>query len=135
VTDGIDQTDLILNGDTHGRRDHVFVYTNDKLGAIVKDDTKFHVNPTGHGASSGVAPNTFDLLNDPREESPMLIQQLHKRLGFDRMMNRHLNQIKKFPHAPQAHGPALTGIENARPETLEVAKLYEPREEDVRMDE
>jgi len=26
VTDGIDQTDLILNGDTHGRRDHVFIY-------------------------------------------------------------------------------------------------------------
>lgn len=109
--------------------------TNDKLGAVVKDDTKFHVNPTGHGANSGVAPNTYDLLNDPREENPQLINQLHKRMGFEKMLNRHRDQIKKFPHREQGHGPALTGIENARPETLAVAAKYEAREQEVRMDE
>ena len=36
VTDGVDQTALLLNGDTHGRRDYVFVYEGPTLRSIVK---------------------------------------------------------------------------------------------------
>jgi arylsulfatase len=35
IIDGIDQTSLMLNGDTHGRRDYVFIYNINKLEAVV----------------------------------------------------------------------------------------------------
>ncbi len=37
IIDGIDQTALLLNGDTHGRRDYVFLYNINKLEAVVKE--------------------------------------------------------------------------------------------------
>jgi hypothetical protein len=33
---------LLLNGDTHSRRDYVFVYAGPKLGATVKGNYKRH---------------------------------------------------------------------------------------------
>jgi hypothetical protein len=36
VIDGIDQTALLLNGDTHRRRDYVFIYQGHTLGATFK---------------------------------------------------------------------------------------------------
>ena len=36
IIDGIDQASLFLNGDTHSRRDYVFVYTGNILAASVK---------------------------------------------------------------------------------------------------
>jgi arylsulfatase len=118
IIDGIDQTSLLLNGDTSGRRDHVFIYTNDQLGAIVKNTDKLHMRSSAPGADSGVAAASFDLLNDPREESPMLINMLPKSEGFRRMHRRHLAHAQAFPHSLKARGAALTGIENARPQTV-----------------
>ena len=40
VIDGIDQTALLINGDTKGRRDHVFIYAGPRLGATVKGNYK-----------------------------------------------------------------------------------------------
>ena len=40
VIDGLDQTALLLNGETHGRRDYVFIYTGNQLGATVKGNFK-----------------------------------------------------------------------------------------------
>lgn len=42
VVDGIDQTALLLNGDTHSRRDYVIIYTGHALGATVKGRYKRH---------------------------------------------------------------------------------------------
>ena len=39
VIDGLDQTSLLVNGDTHSRRDNVFIYAGPKLGATVKGIT------------------------------------------------------------------------------------------------
>ena len=39
VIDGIDQTVLLMDGDTHGRRDYVFIYAGHELGATVKGCT------------------------------------------------------------------------------------------------
>ncbi len=36
IVDGIDQTALFLNGDTHSRRDYNYIYTGQELKAIVK---------------------------------------------------------------------------------------------------
>ena len=33
IIDGIDQTSLLLKGDTHGRRDYVFIYNIEQTGS------------------------------------------------------------------------------------------------------
>ncbi len=43
IIDGIDQTSLMLNGDTHGRRDYVFLYNINKLEAVVKEQYKLAI--------------------------------------------------------------------------------------------
>ena len=42
VVNGPDQTALLLNGDTHSRRDYVFIYAGHELGATVKGRYKRH---------------------------------------------------------------------------------------------
>ena len=42
VIDGIDQTALLLKGDTHGRRDYNFIFQGPDLAATVKDQCKIH---------------------------------------------------------------------------------------------
>ena len=49
VIDGIDQTSLLINGDTHSRRDHVFIYAGPRLGATVKGNYKRHWISAGSG--------------------------------------------------------------------------------------
>ena len=44
--------------------------------------------------------------------------------AFVRMKERHLELKEKYPDKPQAKGPALTGISNARPETKELEIFY-----------
>ena len=41
IIDGIDQTSLLLNGETFGRRDYVFLYNINKLEAVVKSSTSW----------------------------------------------------------------------------------------------
>jgi arylsulfatase len=51
---------------------------------------------------------------------------------FNRQRQRHLVWMKKYKNRPDAtRGPALTGIENARPETL---KLNEAPSENLPFD-
>jgi arylsulfatase len=122
IIDGIDQTSLLVNGDTHGRRDHVFIYTGPNLGATVKDQYKKHWISSDPTASSGIGAAYFDLYNDPREQTPLLINMLHFKEPFNRMRARHEAWIKRFPHREEARGPAYTGIANARPETIALSK-------------
>ena len=42
IIDGIDQTALLMKGDTHGRRDYNFIYQGPDLAATVKDQYKIH---------------------------------------------------------------------------------------------
>ncbi len=121
IIDGIDQTSLMLNGDTFGRRDYVFLYAGPKLGAVVKKQYKFSL-AGGEGASSGIPAGFFDLYNDPREATPLLIQMIHMKEPFDRMMLRHQLWMKKYPNQPAGKGPAFTGLSNARPETVALSE-------------
>ena len=34
IIDGVDQTALLINGDTHSRRDHVFIYAGPRNWAL-----------------------------------------------------------------------------------------------------
>lgn len=117
IVDGIDQTSLLLNSDTHGRRDHVFIYAGPTLGAIVKGNYKKHCINSDPTAGSGIAAAYYFLLHDTREKSPMLTNMLHFKGAFNRIQTRHELWKKKYPDRPATRGPAFTGLANARPET------------------
>lgn len=121
VIDGIDQTALLLNGDTHSRRDYVFIYTGNLLGATVKGRYKRHWLGSGDVAASGMPEAYFDLYTDTREDNPMLVPLIHTQGQFNRMRARHELMKKKYPDKPRAHGIPYTGLSNARPETRAIA--------------
>ncbi|MDV7143859.1 sulfatase-like hydrolase/transferase [Tropicimonas sp. TH_r6] len=107
VIDGIDQTALFLNGDTHGRRDYVFTYKGATMGSIVKQQFK-RLLPVGPGALAGA--EFFDLYKDPREEHPLMAEFLWAWAQFDAMKARHDAQIAEYPHTPVARGEPYTGV-------------------------
>ncbi|UCE49047.1 MAG: sulfatase-like hydrolase/transferase [Phycisphaerales bacterium] len=122
IIDGIDQTALLLNGDTHGRRDHVFIYVGPSLAATVKNHYKMHwISSDPLQIASGITA-VFDLYNDHREVQPVIVGGFHFKEPFRRMRARHELWIEKYPHREEARGPAFTGISNARPETLALSK-------------
>ncbi len=117
VIDGLDQTALLLNGDTHSRRDYVFIYAGHSLGATVKGRYKRHWIGGGEVAASGMPEAYYDLYTDTREDNPMLIPLIHTQGQFNRMRARHELMKKKYPDKNKAHGIPYTGLTNARPET------------------
>ena len=123
VVDGIDQTALLLNGDTHGRRDYVFIYTGDQLGATVKGHYKRHWLGGGEVAGSGMPEAYYDLYTDTREDNPMLVPLIHTQGQFNLMRARHELLKKKYPDKEKAHGIPYTGLLNARPETQAIADM------------
>jgi len=115
VIDGLDQTSLLINGDTHGRRDYVFIYRGDELGATVKGRYKRHW--ITEEAETGTAAAFYDLITDPRESAAKLIPLIWTSGQFDRMLARHMIWKEKYPDKEKGRGIPFTGIENARPET------------------
>jgi len=122
VIDGIDQTALLLNGDTHGRRDYVFIYQGPDLAATVKDQFKMHWTSADPGQAKSGITSVYDLYNDHREHNPIVVGGFHMKEPFKRMRARHELWKKKYPDREAPHGPAYTGISNARPETLALSK-------------
>jgi arylsulfatase len=125
VVDGLDQTALLLNGDTHSRRDYVFIYAGHELGATVKGRYKRHWIGAGDVAASGMPEAYFDLYHDPREENPVLVPLIHTQGQFNSMVARHELMKKKYPDKPNAKGIPYTGLSNARPETTAIAERVE----------
>jgi arylsulfatase len=107
VIDGIDQIALLLNGDGHGRRDYVHIYTGPILAATVKQQYKRHWVGERPGI---VGQSMFDLYKDPREEHGRMAQFLWLWAPFDLMKERHLELIKKFPHTPPKRGKLWKGL-------------------------
>jgi len=125
ITDGIDQTALLLNGDTHGRRDYAFIYAGPRLGATVKGAYKKHwISPDPVGEASGIGAAFFFLPADPREKSPMLVNLIHLKAPFAKMKLRHDLWKRKYPDSKERHGIPWTGIENATPEIKALARPY-----------
>jgi len=117
IIDGIDLTYLLMNGDTHSRRDYVFIYAGPRLGATVKGNYKRHwISSDPIGEASGIPAAFYFLLADPRETTPMLVNLIHLKSPFNRMKLRHDLWKKKYPDAKEVHGIPWTGIENATPE-------------------
>ena len=116
IIDGIDQTSLLLKGDTHGRRDFVFLYNIDKLEAVVKEQYKLAI--PGGNIDNAILADFYDLFRDPQEKYPVSTE-----IGawggakFVRMIQRHLQRKVMYPDEGPATGMPYEGIENLRPES------------------
>jgi len=123
VIDGIDQTALLLNGDTHSRRDYTFTYAGPTLGAIVKGNYKRHmISPDPVGEASGIPAAFYFLPGDPREKMPVMTQMIHMKSPFNRMKLRHDLWKSKYPDSKEKHGVPWTGISNASQDVKDLAK-------------
>ncbi len=130
IIDGIDQTALILEGDTHSRRDYVHIYTGHVYAATVKG--RFKRKWVGElPGLSGAA--FFDLYSDPREVQPKMLPGFPLKGMFTAMKARHELWIEEYPNTPPVRGLPYAGIKDARPEVIEASK---PRfkKEDVPFD-
>lgn len=121
VIDGINQTSLLVNGDTFGRRDYVHIYQGHTLAATVKGRYKQHWISSDPGAASGIGASFYDLYQDPHEKNPHLVPLIHTLGQFKRMRVRHELMKVKYPDKPNATSIPLTGLANARPETKAIA--------------
>jgi len=118
VIDGVDQTALFLKGDTYSRRDYAMIYQGPNLAAAVKGRFKRDWANALVGLSGA---EFYDLYTDPREKHGEMIEQFHVKSMFNRQRQRHELWMKKYPNREDAtRGPALTGIENVRPETVQI---------------
>ena len=106
----------MLNGDTHGRRDYVFLYNINALEAVVKEQYKLAI--PGGNIENAILAKFYDLHRDTREEWPVSTE-----IGawggakFVRMVMRHMKRKAKYPDAGPATGMPYAGIENLRPES------------------
>ncbi|MCP3905682.1 MAG: sulfatase-like hydrolase/transferase [Planctomycetes bacterium] len=122
VIDGVDQSALMLEGETHGRRDHVFIYSVNSLKAVVKEQYKLNVPGAGESA---IIANFYDLYRDTREEWPVSTE-----VGawggqeFVRIIQPHMMRKKTYPDKGPARGRPYDGIENLRPETKAAVEAF-----------
>ena len=116
IIDGIDQTALMLEGETNGRRDYVFLYNINKLEAVIKEQYKLAI--PGGNIDNAILADFYDLFRDTREEKPVSTE-----IGawggakFVRMVMRHMKRKAKYPDEGPATGMPYEGIENLRPES------------------
>jgi arylsulfatase len=105
VIDGVDQTALMLEGETHGRRDHVFIYSGNYLKAVVKEQYKLYVPKAGENP---IVAKFYDLFRDTREEYPV---------------STEIGAWGGAEFVP-ALGRPYDGIENLRPETKAAVEAF-----------
>ncbi|MCZ6875969.1 MAG: sulfatase-like hydrolase/transferase, partial [bacterium] len=123
LIDGLDQSAMLLLGDTHGRRDYVHVYEGPHLKSIVKNKYKMHLPAPGENP---IGAAIFDLYRDPREQRPEESVKYGVWAGgqFVAMAKRHMANKRKYPDRPPTHGMPYGGIENLRPETRQMLKIF-----------
>ncbi len=103
VTDGIDQTALLLLGEGHGRRNYMMHYSAETLGAVRYEDFKVHIKP-GHGGLPGM--DFYNIKRDPGEKYGELYPGLFAVAPIQNFIGSHMALIKKFPHRDPAESRA-----------------------------
>lgn len=123
VIDGVDQSGVLLLGETHGRRDYVHIYEGPTLKSIVKNKYKMHLPPPG---SNPIAAHIFDLYRDPREEHAIDSVKYGPWAGgqFAAMVKRHMAWKQKYPDRKPTYGIPYEGIEDLRPETRKLVEIF-----------
>ncbi|MDJ0902698.1 MAG: sulfatase-like hydrolase/transferase [Xenococcus sp. MO_188.B8] len=96
ITDGVDQSALLLLGEGKSRRDYIFHYNKDKLEAVRKDQMKFRTEPEKPHH------NFYNIYHDPGERHPDEVRYgLWSGPGFKKMIEDHKKMIERFPHRVQ----------------------------------
>ena len=122
LVDGVDQTSLMLLGEQHGRRDHVFIYQGPVPRALVKEQYKLHIPGPGENL---IVANFYDLFRDPREEKPVSTQiGAWAAESFKSIIKRHMAMKQHYPDTPPAFGRPYDGVENLRPETRAAVEAF-----------
>ena len=94
VTDGVDQTALLLLGEGHSRRDYMFHYSGAELGAVRWGNLKMHIIPA-HG---GLPPmEVYNIMRDPREQHGKMYPYLYMVSPFQNLVAGHTQVKRKFP--------------------------------------
>ncbi len=123
LIDGVDQTALLTMGETHGRRDYVFVYEGPNLRSTVKQQYKIHWPAPGENP---IGAAIYNLYHDPRESRPKdgIQYGVWAATAFVDMLKRHLGMKMKFPDRKSGKDYPYGGGENLRPETQALLKVY-----------
>jgi arylsulfatase len=95
VTDGVDQTALLLLGEDHGRRNMMFHYSGDKVGAIRYEDFKIHIVES-KGGLPGM--EFYNVRRDPGEKIGYEYPNLFAVTPLQNALREHMKMIQKFPH-------------------------------------
>ena len=123
IIDGVDQTGVLLLGETHGRRDYVYIYEGPALKSVVKNKYKMHLPAPGENP---IGAGLFDLYRDPRESRPIDSIKIGPWAGgqFASMAKRHMALRKKYPDRPATYARPYEGIENLRPESKKLVEIF-----------
>ena len=122
LIDGVDQTALMLEGETHGRRDYVFLYSGNSLKAVVKEQYKLNVPGPGENP---IGAKFYDLFRDTREEWPVSTEVgAWGGAEFARIIKRHMMRKAKYPDEGPAIGRPYEGISNLRPESKAAVEAF-----------
>jgi arylsulfatase A-like enzyme len=122
LIDGLDQTALMLVGETHGRRDYVFIYSGNKLEAVVKE--RFKIKVPGPGENP-IGAKFYDLYRDTREEFSVSTEVgAWGGAEFVRVIKRHMMRKQKYPDVGPALGRPYDGVDNLRPETKAAVEAF-----------
>ncbi|WP_419738515.1 sulfatase-like hydrolase/transferase [Ruegeria sp.] len=122
LVDGVDQSSLLLLGETKGRRDHLIVYSVHTPRAVIKDQLKLRIPGAGESA---ILADFFDVYRDTHDKYPVSTE-----VGawggqeFVRILGRHLKRKEKYPDIEPARGVPYEGIENLRPETEAAVEAF-----------
>ena len=96
VTDGIDQTALLLLGEDHSRRNYMFHYSGGQVGAVRYDDFKIHILPGGHGGLPNM--EFYNVRRDPGEKRGEMYPGLFAVTPLQNHLKSHMMMIRRFPH-------------------------------------
>jgi arylsulfatase len=123
LIDGVDQTPMMLLGETHGRRDYVFVYEGPTLKSVVKQQYKMHMPPPG---ANPIGAPIFNLYKNPREDRPQDAIQYGVGFGakFVQMVKRHMGMKQQYPDREPGRDVPYGGIENLRPESKALVEAF-----------
>ncbi len=96
VTDGVDQTALLLNGEGHSRRNYIFHYSGPQLGAVRYEHFKIHIKPGGHGGLPNM--EFYNVRRDPGEKRGEFYPGLFAVTPLQNLLRSHMMMIRKFPN-------------------------------------
>ena len=96
VTDGIDQTALLLLGEGHSRRNYMFHYSGPEIQAIRYEQFKILMS----GKLKGGLPEMefYNVMRDPGEKHGAFYGGLFSITPMQNLLRDHIMMIKKFPH-------------------------------------